>query len=744
MSGVGELANAIQIITGAVHTIRLVYKAYNAIKDVDQQIDHLISICSLVEKHLSETRSLLLQRQKSPNQDEKRMDYYISVARLVTTVDKDLKDVERSITRPDRLPKPKLLARLLRSRPYKATDLALNLNENAMKRIETASVHLQWATSNLWRYERESPGAVDQDYFNGLRNLSQKFGSRTSTFSSEFEVMTPSLDISDPNSKERAEEYLRDIEQFNDSAFKIFNDVIIRTLHSGSQTPVEGWELCPVSEQPALVEPPPLETHVTLEELELRFNEAKKMAELALDQEFPDAAANYHAEAIKCYKELSKAGGPSISVKTKLESDYIGILIKCLQTGRRREGIKRLHDLAEEAKKLETAKPRQLDTSDLHRLRRDIGDLYLKLQMWEPAEHFLRLAIFESTFSQNYPSNKEEAKSIAWGIIQAYKHSSRLVEVGAFRKMLVSHLKDDPTVEPQEYRDTIAWCRKNNFDVDEMSTPPCSNKVDADGDFPLHKAVCDPNVSLEVLRQLASDRNAINARGKNKMTPLLMAVERGRLSAVQVLLEEGANLDLRTPETDMFETVLHVCKDVQIMRLLLEKIQSRRPSVAPSVIPHQSESTEDPQRIDINSQSPYIGTALHHACERDDWPIVEVLLFYGADPNAENYIRETPLILTCFNKGTRISTKKIVRALLNHGANVDHRDDYQRHARDGLEQKRFTPSDIRNLLQPTGLRSGSSSLRRGTETDSMASARHLSIDSLGLFSEASRDGSSST
>ncbi|CAI6087871.1 unnamed protein product [Clonostachys chloroleuca] len=742
MSVVRELANAIQIITGAVNTIRLVYKAYEAIKDVDQQINHLISVCNVVEKHLSETRGLLRQRQRSPNQDEKRMEYYSSVARLVTTVDNDLKDVERTITRPDGLPKPKMLARVFRSRPYKATDLALNLNENAMKRIETASIHLQWATSNLWRYERESPGAVDQDYFSGLRNLSQKIGSGASAFSSDFEVMTPSLDVSDPNSKDRAEEYLRDIRQLNDSAFEIFEEVVVRTLHSGTQTPVEGWALSPVSEQPTLLELPPPETHVTLEELRLRYNGAKKLAELASDQEFPDAAANYHAKAIKCHDELSKAGEPNKSVKTKLESNHIGILIKCFRTGRREEGIERLNKLAKEAKRLEAADPRELDASDLHRLRRDIGDLYLKLQMWAHAEHFLRLAIFEPTFSQNYPSNKEEAKSIAWGIIQAYKHSSRLIEVEAFREMLVRHLKEDPTVEPQEYRDTIAWCRKNNFDVDEMSTPPCLNKKDADGDFPLHKAVCDPHVSQEVLRQLASDRNVINARGKNKMTPLLMAVIKGRLAAVQVLLEEGANLDLRTPETDMVETVLHVCKDVHIMRLLLEKIQSRRPSIAPSIIPQQIESPEDPQHIDINSQSPYIGTALHHACERDDWPIVEVLLAYGADPNAENYIRETPLILTCFNKGTRISTRRIVRALLNHGANVDHRDDYQRHAQDGLEQKRFSPSDIRDLLQPMGLRSGSSSLRRGTETDSMASARHLSIDSLGLFSEASRDGSS--
>jgi hypothetical protein len=149
MSGIGELANAIQIITGAVNTIRLVYKAYEAIKDVDQQIKHLISVCGLVEKNLSETLSLLRQRQKSPNQDERRMEYYSSIARVVRTVENDLEDVRRSIPHPDKLPKPKMLARVFRSRPYKATDLALNLNKNAMKRIETASLHLQMATSNL-------------------------------------------------------------------------------------------------------------------------------------------------------------------------------------------------------------------------------------------------------------------------------------------------------------------------------------------------------------------------------------------------------------------------------------------------------------------------------------------------------------------------------------------------------------------------------------------------------------------
>ncbi|VUC26146.1 unnamed protein product [Clonostachys rosea] len=660
MSGFGELANAIQIITGAVNTIRLVYQAYEAIRDVDQQIDHLISVCSLVEGNLSETLTLLCQQQASPNRDERRLKYYKCIAQVVKTVEKDLDEVKSRIPSPDRVPRPRILARVFRSRAYKATDLALNMNEKPLQRIQTAAIHLQGATAILWRYDRECPATVDQAYFNGLRDLSQKFSSHASTFSSDFDVTTPSLYGSDPESKERADEYLRDIQLFNESAFEMFNGVVIRDLHSGSQTPVDHRNRPSISLPLTLLEPSIPQSNVTTRELEFRFSEAIEMAKLASEQEFPDAAANYHAEALRVYKELSKGGKPNISEKTKLKSDHIGILIKCLQDGRRTEGLERLNKLAKKAEALAAASERELDDSDLHRLLRDIGELYFKLEMWEPAGEFLRLAIFEPSFLKDYPNNKAEMKSIALNIIQTYQYSGFLVNLRAFRKFLADQLREDPILEPQEYRATIDWCRKRNFKVDVMSALPCfTSEKDKDGDFPLHKAVCDPDVSVEVLKQLASDGNAINARGKREWTPILMAVEHGRLAAVRVLLDEGANLDLRTPERDMSETVLHVCKDPQIMRLLLQRIQLRRPSVAPSTIPPEDESIEDLQRIDIDSQDPYIGTALHHSCKEDDWPIVEVLLDCGADPNAENHLHESPLIMACYNTSKGASTKQI-------------------------------------------------------------------------------------
>lgn len=68
----------------------------------------------------------------------------------------------------------------------------------------------------------------------------------------------------------------------------------------------------------------------------------------------------------------------------------------------------------------------------------------------------------------------------------------------------------------------------------------------------------------------------------------------------------------------------------------------------------------------LNRRDKYGNTALHLAVAAGCVPVVEVLLFHGADPNAKNHRFNTPLHHTCAVNDTRLS-----KLLLEHGARVD-------------------------------------------------------------------------
>lgn len=79
---------------------------------------------------------------------------------------------------------------------------------------------------------------------------------------------------------------------------------------------------------------------------------------------------------------------------------------------------------------------------------------------------------------------------------------------------------------------------------------------------------------------------------------------------------------------------------------------------------------------DINAVEPrYKSNAFHLAAQGSSNPrIVETLLNAGANPEAKNYLGETPLILAMSNPEASIA-----RALIKHGADVN-ATDYQGHS----------------------------------------------------------------
>jgi ankyrin repeat protein len=117
----------------------------------------------------------------------------------------------------------------------------------------------------------------------------------------------------------------------------------------------------------------------------------------------------------------------------------------------------------------------------------------------------------------------------------------------------------------------------------------------------------------------------VNAQEKDGWTSLHWAAFKGRLEIVQVLLNQGANVNL---ETEGGETALHIVsrgkygpeeRGVGIARLLLER------------------------GVDVHVQNKNLNTALHIAASNWKLEITRLLLSHGANVNVENVHGQTPL-----------------------------------------------------------------------------------------------------
>ena len=118
----------------------------------------------------------------------------------------------------------------------------------------------------------------------------------------------------------------------------------------------------------------------------------------------------------------------------------------------------------------------------------------------------------------------------------------------------------------------------------------------------------------------------INARSKNKNTPLQLACQKGHTNIVKILLSnEALNKDPRD-END-FTPLMQACfhGHMTIVEYLINK------------------------GCDINARSKNKMTPLHFACLLGHKSIAELLLSKGADDKAENDNGETPLDFTELN-----------------------------------------------------------------------------------------------
>jgi ankyrin repeat protein len=95
-----------------------------------------------------------------------------------------------------------------------------------------------------------------------------------------------------------------------------------------------------------------------------------------------------------------------------------------------------------------------------------------------------------------------------------------------------------------------------------------------------------------------------------------------------------------------------------------------------------------------------------------DFKAVELLLRFGADPNALTLSGETPLIAVSHKKVShKAVTRRIVEELVMHGADPGARDEAGRTAGDGLMRRGFDRAQVEMMLLGKRRKSSSSHVR---------------------------------
>ncbi|XP_076272873.1 uncharacterized protein LOC143204233 [Rhynchophorus ferrugineus] len=173
------------------------------------------------------------------------------------------------------------------------------------------------------------------------------------------------------------------------------------------------------------------------------------------------------------------------------------------------------------------------------------------------------------------------------------------------------------------------------------------SQVELTGMSPIHLAAELNNVECLTI-MLKSDGANVNAQTKgNRYSALHLAVEAEALESMEVLLDSGADANIRN---DRDETALHLAvksQNYSSVQLLLTRGEA------------------DPNLVDCKNMTP-----LHLAAAKTNYNIIDVLVRRGADVNAKGQNGYTPLHIAAINELPRCA-----QLLASHGADITAKSD---------------------------------------------------------------------
>jgi ankyrin repeat protein len=152
----------------------------------------------------------------------------------------------------------------------------------------------------------------------------------------------------------------------------------------------------------------------------------------------------------------------------------------------------------------------------------------------------------------------------------------------------------------------------------------------------------------EFIRKHASDKEKINTHTESGATALYVASQSGHLRIVELLVENGADLDVVEKCAGCSPLITAIAYEkTQVARFLVERGAA------------------------VNLKQADGDTALMAAATKNNAEVVSLLVQYNVDINAPGKSNQTPLSIACAKKFT-----SIVALLLKSGANPNQRGRY--------------------------------------------------------------------
>lgn len=168
----------------------------------------------------------------------------------------------------------------------------------------------------------------------------------------------------------------------------------------------------------------------------------------------------------------------------------------------------------------------------------------------------------------------------------------------------------------------------------------------------LHQAVRRHDSCAEIVRMLTAYGAKLEAKDKNNLSPLALAVQHSNREVVEALLEGGAN-----PESCSYAGEP---QESNFTPLLLAVSRNNQAAMEALVA----------AKVDLEAQTAVQkNTALMLAAKKGHWDLARILIICGADVNTRDFEKTTPLM-----EAAKVGESSTVKQLLEAGADRRLRD----------------------------------------------------------------------